>query len=222
MSSLVRTYVKTNPLFHRVKQLMTSTFGATPTVDHVAIHTRQKIVLSWDEVRDAALQPEVYHFPKFQATARWYKLPRSPLKRLFMTTYQPTSLPTISSFADYSTVFHYNPFLAWTTLFDQHINHIALAVPDITQATEACVQAGIAMNTEGGLYKISQDGLLLQTATMAVPLAYTFPNGDTHTVPYTFVELVQRKTDCNGAERDGFEQDNALRIFSSTTDTTSS
>ena len=65
------------------------------------------------------------------------------------------------------------------------------------------------MNYEGGLYKVSKDKLLIQTATIAEPIKYTFINGQTEYVPYTFVELVQRG-------REGFEQENAKRIFTST------
>jgi hypothetical protein len=223
MSSLVRAYVLTNPVYRRVKKLMSSTFGVSPSIDHVAIRTRTPTLLPTVQavLKNSVLQPETYTFPSFQATARWYKLPDSMCKRLFLTTYQGTNLPSIASPADYNRVCKQNPFLAWTTLFEQHINHIALEVPDIEKATEACILEGISMNTEGtGLYKVSKDGLLIQTATMSVPTYYTFENGETQEVPYTFVELVQRKRDTNGVLRDGFEQENALHIFSSTTGTT--
>jgi hypothetical protein len=64
-------------------------------------------------------------------------------------------------------------------------------------------------NTSYKFEIISKDKLLIQTATIAEPIKYTFANGKTEYVPYTFVELVQRR-------REGFEQENAKRIFTST------
>jgi 4-hydroxyphenylpyruvate dioxygenase-like putative hemolysin len=94
-------------------------------------------------------------------------------------------------------------------LFEGHINHLALEVDDIELATEKCIKAGLKMNYEGGLYKVSKDKLLIQTATMSEPVRYIFKNGKMDYVPYTFVELIQRG-------REGFEQENAKRIFTST------
>ena len=65
------------------------------------------------------------------------------------------------------------------------------------------------MNYEGGLYKISRDKRLIQTASISEPIKYTFNDGSVHDVPYAFVELVQRS-------REGFEEDNAERIITST------
>jgi hypothetical protein len=65
------------------------------------------------------------------------------------------------------------------------------------------------MNYEGGLYKVSKDKLLIQTATMSEPVRYIFKNGKMEYVPYTFIELIQRG-------REGFEQENEKRIFTST------
>jgi hypothetical protein len=44
---------------------------------------------------------------------------------------------------------------------------------------------------------------------MSETIKYTFNDSKIHDVPYAFVELVQRN-------REGFEQDSAQKIFSST------
>ena len=118
-------------------------------------------------------------------------------------------IPSINSYSEYEKINSINSYLAWTVLFEGHINHLALEVNDIELATEACIKAGIKMNYEGGLYKVSRDKQLIQTASMSEQVKYTFNDGSVHDVPYAFVELVQRN-------REGFEEDSAQRIFSST------
>ena len=116
---------------------------------------------------------------------------------------------SFENYHEYEKINGINSYLAWTILFEGHINHLALEVNDIELATEACIKAGIKMNYEGGLYKVSRDKRLIQTASVSEPIKYTFNDSNVHDVPYAFVELVQRS-------REGFEEDNAERIFSST------
>ena len=225
IANLVSNYTKTNYVFHKVFSIVQPNYK-TPKIDHAAVRfLRPNCRLT--RHFNIQLQPEIYKFPSFKASARWYKLRDNVLNRLFVTTYDNNFFPDIITYDDYQNISKENPFLAWTTLFSGHINHIALEVPDIKVATENCIKNGIEMNTSNGLYKVSKDGLLIQSATIAIPIHYSFLNETTERVPrphsrvaervpYTFVELVERRKDSNGLLREGFEQENALHIFDST------
>jgi hypothetical protein len=197
-------YLAYTPAFFKVKNIVNS-----HKIDHAAFRHLKSPVISGKY----NIQPEKYTFPTFNATARWYKQTSNTqdilIPRLFVSTYMGRNVPLISSYVEYQDINEQNSYLAWTVLFEGHINHLALIVDDIELATEKCIQSGIKMNEDGGLYKVSNDKLLIQTATIADYIQYTFADGKTEYIPYTFVELIQRK-------RDGFEQDNAKRIFTST------
>ena len=194
-------YLAYTPAFFKVKDIISS-----GKIDHAAFRYLKSPVIS----QEYKIQQDKYTFPTFNATARWYKhINTSEIPRLFVSTYMGRNVPLISSYAEYQSINEQNSYLAWTILFEGHINHLALLVDDIELATEKCIQSGIKMNEDGGLYKVSNDKLLIQTATIADHIQYTFADGKTEYIPYTFVELIQRK-------RDGFEQDNAKRIFTST------
>lgn len=203
MNNLVKNYLLATPSLFKVRNVINSNYKGR--IDHAAFRFLNKNSISNKYV----LQPEIYTFTKYNAEARWYRDENQIIPRLFISRYIGKEVPSINNYSDYERISSINQYLAWTILFEGHINHLALEVDDIELATEKCIKAGIKMNYEGGLYKVSGDKLLTQTATMAEPLKYTFRDGSTHYVPYAFVELVQRK-------RDGFEQDNAQRIFSST------
>lgn len=205
LNKLVTNYLLATPSLFKVKHVIHSNYKGK--IDHAAFRFLNKNSIS----NKYALKPEIYTFEKYNAMARWYKNDSGLIPRLFVSRYMGEEVPPINNYSDYEKINNINQYLAWTILFEGHINHIALEVNDIELATEACIKAGIKMNYEGGLYKVSSDKLLIQTATMAEPLKYTFRDGKTHYVPYAFVELVERKKG-----RDGFEQDNAQRIFSST------
>jgi len=203
MNNLVKNYLLATPSIFKVKNVIHSNYKGK--IDHAAFRFLKNSNIS----SSYTLQPEIYIFEKYNAQARWYKDENQIIPRLFISRYMGKDVPLINNYSDYERINNINQYLAWTILFEGHINHLALEVDDIEQATEKCIKAGIKMNYEGGLYKVSGDKLLMQTATMAEPLKYTFRDGKTHYVPYAFVELVERK-------REGFEQDNAQRIFSST------
>ena len=203
MNNLVKNYLLATPSIFKVKNVIHSNYKGK--IDHAAFRFLKNSNIS----SSYTLQPEIYIFEKYNAQARWYKDENQIIPRLFISRYMGKDVPLINNYSDYERINNINQYLAWTILFEGHINHLALEVDDIELATEKCIKAGIKMNYEGGLYKVSGDKLLTQTATMAEPLKYTFRDGKTHYVPYAFVELVERK-------REAFEQDNAQRIFSST------
>jgi hypothetical protein len=200
LNHLTKQYLSNTPSFFRIRDIVIS----TGKIDHAAFRFLNKITID----SEYKIQPEKYTFNNFNAVARWYKT-ESDIPRLFVSKYRGNNIPSILTHKDYLSVNKENSYLAWTVLFEGHINHLALEVDDIEWATEKCIKEGIKMNYEGGLYKVSKDKLLIQTATIAEPIKYTFKDGKSDFVPYTFVELIQRG-------REGFEQENAKRIFTST------
>jgi hypothetical protein len=201
LKPLVKQYFSYTPSFFKIKDVINS----NGNIDHAAFRFLRDIKMP----SMYSIQPEIYTFNNFNAVAKWYKAEDNIIPRLFVSKYNGKNIPSILTHKDYIMINKDNSYLAWTILFEGHINHLALEVDDIEWATEKCIKEGIKMNYEGGLYKISKDKLLIQTATIAEPIKYTFMNGQTEYVPYTFVELVQRG-------REGFEQENAKRIFTST------
>ena len=203
LNKLVKNYLLATPSFFKVGNVITSNYKGK--IDHAAFRFLKdnNITTSYE------LKPDIYTFEKYNAVARWYKKEDEKVPRLFISRYRGENIPLINSYVDYQKINDINSYLAWTILFEGHINHLALEVDDIEIATEKCIKSGIKMNYEGGLYKVSKDKLLIQTATMSDPVKYTFKDGKMEYLPYAFVELVQRG-------REGFEQDNAQRIFSST------
>jgi hypothetical protein len=201
LNKLVKNYLLATPSYFKVKNIINS----TGKIDHAAL----RFLKDKNIGTNYQLKPDIYTFDKYNAIARWYSNEDKEIPRLFISRYRGENIPLINNYSDYEKINDINSYLAWTILFEGHINHLALEVDDIEITTEKCIKAGIKMNYEGGLYKVSKDKLLIQTATMSDPVKYTFKDGKMEYLPYAFVELVQRG-------REGFEQDNAQRIFSST------
>ncbi|MED6145090.1 hypothetical protein PIB30_021744 [Stylosanthes scabra] len=83
------------------------------------------------------------------------------------------------------------------------------------------------LNSEGGVLKVSPDGLLLQSSTVADSISFQFSDGVTESVPCSYIEFAERLVlpqykDLPATEvkefhrRDGFEVGNADKIFEST------
>ena len=87
------------------------------------------------------------------------------------------------------------------------------------------------MNDSGGTIKVSHDGKLLQSSTVAAMVEAAFDDGrggeERHQISGSYVEFAERRVLDQFADlppdqvrrehrRDGFEADNADRIFEST------
>jgi hypothetical protein len=87
--------------------------------------------------------------------------------------------------------------------------------------------AGIALNNAGGEIKVSKDGLLRQSSTVAHTVESSFEGGDSHAIAGSYVEFAERlvlpqfadlseENLTNVHRREGFEAGNADKIFEST------
>jgi len=86
---------------------------------------------------------------------------------------------------------------------------------------------GVKLNTSGGKIKTSEDGLLRQSSTVSALYDATFADGKTIQIAGSYVEFAERSVLPESKDvpkeqleakhrRDGFETNNADKIFEST------
>ena len=89
------------------------------------------------------------------------------------------------------------------------------------------IEAGIALNNDGDLIKVSPDGRLKQSSSYSDSIQFKFVDGQQLQVPGSYIEFVERvvlpqyesvprSQRTEQQYRDGFEAANATHIFTST------
>lgn len=139
--------------------------------------------------------------------------------------------PTVG---DYQSLLKESEYAAWVIYNRYYLNHFTISVHNLPEGyntvaafNEFLEKNGIRLNTSGGKIKISPDGGLLQSATVAEMIDAEFENGEHLTISGSYVEFAERKVlphfqNIPPAEisrrhrRDGFEAANADKIFEST------
>lgn len=141
------------------------------------------------------------------------------------------SLPTK---ADYIALKEESEYAAWVIYNRYYLNHYTLSVHNFPSPYH-CLEAfntflegiGIKLNSAGGQIKVSNDGLLRQSSSVAAMIDATFAEGEQMEIAGSYVEFAERGvlaefTDVDKPEikrihrRDGFEAGNADKIFEST------
>lgn len=190
-------------------------FNNNYSIDHIAQRTlNSSLLLQYYQRNNFTLQPDIYNFPRFNVQSNWLKQ-KNPNNisdclnfRIFLSQYKEKCVGKIFTYKDYLDIYEKNQYLAWTLLHKNDINHIAITVNDIEgfykKLKEDC-RIKISTNIQ-----ISKDKKLKQFSLQADKIRYNFTNG-TYEVPYTFMEFIQRIDN-----RDGFESENADKIFDST------
>ena len=125
-------------------------------------------------------------------------------------------------------------YAAWTIYNRYYLNHFTISVHNLKEGynTIALFNAfleknGFVLNNSSGKIKISPDGGLLQSSTIAHMIEADFANGDRHLIPGSYVEFAERKVlphykhlpateILREHRREGFEAANADKIFEST------
>ncbi|GAX79054.1 hypothetical protein CEUSTIGMA_g6494.t1 [Chlamydomonas eustigma] len=188
------------------------------------------------------------------ATAPSVFFPPTQVLAAMMTGSLPWEVP---SWEDYRLLQGESEYAAWVLAHGYALNHTAISVHRLCDAeavmdtaassegggdvisafTEAVRAAGMPLNLEGGLIKVSPDGLLLQSSTLSDQVPFTFRNGEVQSIPGSYIEFVERKATATPhliinnssslssnvvavkelSRRDGFEAGNADKIFASTT-----
>lgn len=125
-------------------------------------------------------------------------------------------------------------YAAWTLVNGYALNHATISahqlksnLRNIKRLNQFIEENGFRLNSEGGVLKVSPDGLLQQSSTVADSISFHFSDGVTESVPCSYIEFAERLVlpqyqnipekevkECH--RRDGFEVGNADKIFEST------
>jgi hypothetical protein len=135
---------------------------------------------------------------------------------------------------DYVDLLEESEYAAWVIYNRYYLNHYTISVHalkngynKLTQFNEFVEALGIKLNTACGKIKTSPDGLLSQSSTVAEMQEATFAGGDIMSIAGSYVEFAERGVLPEFAHfpaeqiraqhrRDGFETNNADKIFEST------
>lgn len=140
-------------------------------------------------------------------------------------------LPTLD---DYKTLLNESEYAAWVIYNRYYLNHYTISVHALKEGYNTLPQfnafvesLGVKLNDAGGKIKTSEDGLLSQSSTVAAMQDATFANGETMKIAGSYVEFAERRILPQFRHlppeqikpehrRDGFETNNADKIFEST------
>ncbi|KAL3692380.1 hypothetical protein R1sor_006031 [Riccia sorocarpa] len=137
------------------------------------------------------------------------------------------------SFVDYQQLARESEYAAWTLVNGYSLNHATVSVHrlsqlcDISKLNQFLQKSGIKLNSEGGILKVSPDGGLQQSSSVADSVKYAFADGEVKTVAGSYIEFAERLvlpiySDLKREEvrewhrREGFEVSSADKIFEST------
>ena len=149
-----------------------------------------------------------------------------------------SSLWELLTWDHYKTLLAESEYAAWALYNRYYLNHFTISVHDLCdsyntiESFNAFLESiGVALNNSGGKIKVSPDGLLKQSSTVAQVIDSEFRVGkdqiEKHSISGSYVEFAERlplaehanlaKEDITRSHRrDGFEAGNADRIFEST------
>jgi hypothetical protein len=140
-------------------------------------------------------------------------------------------LPTLD---DYRLLAEESEYAAWVIYNRYYLNHFTISVHNLPPGYNTIREfnaflegKGFTLNNAGGKIKVSPDGALLQSATVANMITAAFANHETCRIAGSYVEFAERKVLPQYAHlpaaaikrehrRDGFEAGNADKIFEST------
>ncbi len=140
-------------------------------------------------------------------------------------------LPTST---DYSTLLKESEYAAWVIYNRYYLNHYTISIHELKDGYNTLEEfnaflesIGIKLNSSGGKIKTSGDGLLRQSSTVSALYEATFADGVQLEIAGSYVEFAERgilpafqnlpKSQIKAIHRrDGFETNNADRIFEST------
>lgn len=142
------------------------------------------------------------------------------------------------SWSDYQRLSQESEYAAWVIYNRYYLNHFTVSVHNLPEPWNTVESfnhflesIGIPLNDAGGKIKVSPDGLLIQSSTVAQMVEADFIESDgsssVHQISGSYVEFAERRPLPEFAHlpanllqrthrRDGFEVGNADRIFEST------
>lgn len=135
---------------------------------------------------------------------------------------------------EYSTLLQESEYAAWVIYNRYYLNHYTISIHELKEGyntleafNDFLTSIGVKLNTSGGVIKTSDDGFLRQSSTVSALYEATFADGKTLEIAGSYVEFAERSVlpeykDLPKEEikpqhrRDGFETNNADKIFEST------
>ena len=144
------------------------------------------------------------------------------------------SLWSLPDLEDYLNLLQESEYASWVLYNRYYLNHYTLSVHNFKEGYGTLkefnlflTRIGIKLNDAGGVIKTSEDGLLLQSSSVAESFIAEFSEGKSHMISGSYVEFAERKLlpefkdiELKSIEvkhrRDGFETSNADKIFEST------
>jgi len=142
------------------------------------------------------------------------------------------------SWESYSRLMQESEYAAWAIYNRYYLNHFTVSVHNlpepyntIARFNQFLEENGFKLNDSGGKEKVSNEGYLIQSSTVAnlieVPFTKASGEEEIHAIPGSYVEFAERRVLPEFAElptdrvqrkhrREGFEAANANRIFEST------
>jgi hypothetical protein len=145
-----------------------------------------------------------------------------------------SALWRIPSLDDYLTLAEESEYAAWVIYNRYYLNHFTISVHNLKNGYNTVAlfndfleKKGFRLNDSGGKIKISADEVLLQSSTVARMTAAEFANHETRSIAGSYVEFAERKilpqylhlpaaAINRSHRREGFEANNANKIFEST------
>lgn len=136
--------------------------------------------------------------------------------------------------ADYRILLEESEYAAWVIYNRYYLNHYTISVHNLKPGyntlenfNEFVESLGLKLNTSGDKIKVSPDGLLKQSSTIAEMQQAEFANGETMPIAGSYVEFSERLVLPDFKHlphaqieakhrREGFETNNADKIFEST------
>lgn len=140
-------------------------------------------------------------------------------------------LPTLK---DYNFLLKESEYASWVIYNRYYLNHYTISVHELPEGyrtleefNQFLLNLDIKLNDSGGLLKISKDGLLKQSSSVANKVLAKFENNEKSYIAGSYVEFAERKVLPEYSHlkpnqiksfhrRDGFETGNADLIFEST------
>ena len=140
----------------------------------------------------------------------------------------------LPSSSDYTRLLEESEYAAWVIFNRYYLNHYTISIHELKEGYNTLEEfnnfvegLGIKLNTSGGKIKTSEDGLLRQSSTVSALYDAKFSDGVTLQIAGSYVEFAERsvlpefkdtpKDQITAAQRrDGFETNNADKIFEST------
>lgn len=141
---------------------------------------------------------------------------------------------TLPSVEDYRILLEESEYAAWVIYNRYYLNHYTISVHDLKSGYNTLEDfnrfvesLGLKLNSSGGIIKVSPDGLLRQSSTVAEMKEAIFIGAETMPIAGSYVEFSERlvlpefknlplAAISQEHRREGFETDNADKIFEST------